>query len=182
MDKPPDPDSSSKLGWGMITLAWLLFMSLLYVFFDQLLERRDHPNQQVEIRGSTGATELVLRRDPSGHYLASGAINDRPVLFILDTGATLVSVPAHRASALGLVPGAHGSSQTANGEVEIRLTTIETLSLGPFRLRKVRAALNPGQNDDRILLGMSALKHLSFTQSGKTLILRPMTPDPATGR
>jgi aspartyl protease family protein len=38
----------------------------------------------------------------------------------------------------------------------------------------VRADLNPGMTDDQILLGMSVLKQLEFTQRGDTLVLRPM--------
>jgi aspartyl protease family protein len=160
----------------MITAAWLLVLGLLYVFFDQWMERQNNPNRDLNLYSIAGAHELVLKRNRSGHYVAPGTINRKPVTFMLDTGATLVSVPAHQGPALGLRPGAYGKSQTANGIVDIRLTTIESLTLGPFQLREVQAALNPGQNDHPILLGMSVLKNLEFTQSGRNLILRPRTP------
>jgi len=60
--------------------------------------------------------------------------------------------------------------------VAIRLTTIDHLTLGPFQLRGVRAALSPGREEDQVLLGMSVLKQLEFTQRGNTLILRPHRP------
>lgn len=170
-------DDTVKLGWGMITAAWLLVLSLLYIFFDQWMERQNNPNRDLNLYSTTGAHELVLKRNRSGHYVAPGTINGKPVTFMLDTGATLVSVPAHQGATLGLKPGAYGKSQTANGIVDIRFTKIESLTLGPFHLREVRAALNPGMNNDnQVLLGMSVLKHLEFTQSGRNLILRPHTP------
>jgi aspartyl protease family protein len=40
-------------------------------------------------------------------------------------------------------------------------------------VRNVPASINPGMHDMEILLGMSVLKHVEFTQRGDTLILRP---------
>ncbi|PKO62837.1 MAG: TIGR02281 family clan AA aspartic protease, partial [Betaproteobacteria bacterium HGW-Betaproteobacteria-17] len=48
------------------------------------------------------------------------------------------------------------------------------LAFGPFDLRGVPASLNPGMGGDQVLLGMSVLKHLEFTQRGDTLILRAL--------
>jgi aspartyl protease family protein len=85
-----------------------------------------------------------------------------------------VSVPAHLGATLGLAPGAPQQVLTANGTVTVRATVIDELGLGPFRVAGVRGHLNPGmRNDDQILLGMSVLRQLEFTQRGDTLILRP---------
>ena len=116
----------------MITAAWLLVLSLLYVLFDQWMERQNNPNRDLALHRTAGTHELILKRNRSGHYVAPGTINGKPVTFMLDTGATLVSVPAHQGPALGLKPGAYGKSQTANGIVDIRFTKIESLTLGPF--------------------------------------------------
>jgi aspartyl protease family protein len=168
-------DDTVKLGWGMITAAWLLVLGLLYVFFDQWMEHQNNPNRNL-LHSTAGAQEMILERNRSGHYIAPGTINGQPVTFMLDTGATLVAVPANQGPALNLTPGAYGKSQTANGVVDIRFTKIKSLTLGPFHLREVQAALNPGMNnDEQILLGMSVLKHLEFTQQGNILILRNHT-------
>jgi len=97
----------------------------------------------------------VLKRSRDGHYVFPGTINGRPVSFLLDTGATLVSVPAHLAGTLGLKPGAYQQSVTANGTVATRATRVEALAFGPFDLRDVPASLNPGMAGDQVLLGMS---------------------------
>ena len=119
-----------------------------------------------------GAGELVLQRNRAGHYLLPGEINGRPVRLLLDTGATQVSVPARLAAELGLQAGAPASVLTANGAVVVRQTRIPRLAFGPFEFSDVAGHLNPGMQGDEVLLGMSALRHLEFTQRGDTLTLR----------
>jgi aspartyl protease family protein len=60
---------------------------------------------------------------------------------------------------------------TANGSVEVRATSLQKLELGNIIFNDVPAAINPGMDDDEILLGMSALKHVDFSQSGKELTI-----------
>jgi aspartyl protease family protein len=164
-------ETQRRLGRGMIALAWLTALVLLWLVFEDYLDRRENPNRDLRIEA--GAAELVLKRNRFGHYVAPGTINGRPVTFLLDTGATHVSVPAHLGPQLGLAPGAPMQVMTANGAVTVRATVIDELGLGPFRVANVRSHLNPGFRDDQVLLGMSVLRHLEFTQRGDTLILRP---------
>jgi aspartyl protease family protein len=158
----------------MALAASLLVLGMFYVYFDGSLEARDNPNRQLQV---APGGELVLKRSRDGHYVFPGTINGRPVSFLLDTGATLVSVPAHLAGALGLVAGAYQRSVTANGTVATRATRVDALAFGPFTLRGVPASLNPGMGGDQVLLGMSVLRHLEFTQRGDTLVLRAVEGD-----
>jgi aspartyl protease family protein len=155
----------------MAFVASLLVLGLFYLYFENSLQARNNPNRQLQI--APGA-ELVLKRSGDGHYVFPGTINGRPVTFLLDTGATLVSVPAHLADELGLKAGAHQRSITANGTVDTRTTRVDALAFGPFDLRGVSASLNPGMVGDQVLLGMSVLRHLEFTQRGDTLLLRAL--------
>lgn len=153
----------------MALVASLLVLAMFYLYFENSLQARNNPNRQLQI---ASGTELVLKRSADGHYLFPGTINGRPVHFLLDTGATLVSVPAHLAGELGLRAGARQQSITANGTVATRATRLDALAFGPFELRGVPASLNPGMAGDQVLLGMSVLKHLEFSQRGDTLLLR----------
>lgn len=155
----------------MLWLASLALLGVLWAGFDAYLERAYAPNRTLAVQ--PGQRELVLQRNRAGHYVVPGTINGQPVSFLVDTRATQVSVPAHLAPVLGLVPGAPVQVMTANGPVTVRATRIDELAFGPFRLRGVAGHLNPGYRGDEILLGMSALRHLEFTQRGNTLILRP---------
>jgi len=155
----------------MALVASLLVLGLFYLYFEDSLQARTHPNRALQI---APGSELVLKRSRDGHYVFPGTINGQPVTFLLDTGATLVSVPAHLGGELGLEAGAHQQAMTANGTVTTRATRVDALAFGPFEIRGVPASLNPGMGDDQVLLGMSVLKHLEFTQRGDTLILRAL--------
>ncbi|MGH8436900.1 MAG: retropepsin-like aspartic protease family protein, partial [Pseudomonas sp.] len=110
-----------------------------------------------------------------GHFVSSGRINDETVLFLLDTGATDVAVPAKLAKRLGLKRGAPVTLNTANGLSNGYRTHLERLQLGAIVLHDVRALVAPGMEGDEVLLGMSALKQLEFTQRDGTLVLRQTT-------
>jgi len=58
--------------------------------------------------------------------------------------------------------------------VSTRATRLDSLAFGPFDLRDVPASLNPGMADNQVLMGMSVLKHLDFSQRGDTLVLRAL--------
>ncbi|TVP90740.1 MAG: TIGR02281 family clan AA aspartic protease [Thioalkalivibrio sp.] len=158
------------LGLTLIAMAWISAFALVWWLFDDYLDRREFPNRNLVVE-SGAMEELVLRRNHVGHYLAPGTINGEPVVFLLDTGATQVSVPAHLAEDLGLHAGTRGRAMTANGPVEIRQTRIGELALGPFVLESVRGHINPGMSSDQVLLGMSVLRHLEFAQRDGQLIL-----------
>lgn len=160
--------SEKRLGQGFWLLFWLATFGLLYLLFGHALDKRDNPNQQL----SHTASEVVLKRNAAGHYVASGLVNGVPVVFMLDTGATNVAVPAHLQQQLGLKRGAEIITSTANGPSKAYLTEITELQLGSLILNNVRASINPGLQDNEILLGMSALKQVEFNQVGNTLTLR----------
>ena len=166
-----DPDQANrKLGRRMGFLATLAFLGFGWETFDGAITKRDDPNHALTV--APGVDEWVLRRNRTGHYFSPGLINGQPVRFLLDTGATHTSVPAHLAQRLGLQPGVTSTVSTADGTVVVRGTRIDALDMGPFRFTGAPAHLNPGMRDDDVLLGMSVLKHLEFTQRGDVLVLR----------
>ena len=164
--------SPQKLGKGMIAVAFIVALVLLSLFFDSVLKQQHNPNQQVETRYSEGYREVVLQRNRSGHYLAYGRINGVNVEFLLDTGATTVSIPEHIANRIGLQRGSPQLASTANGTITTYATRLNRISLGEITLNNTRASINPHMDTDEILLGMSFLRDIEFTQRGDTLILR----------
>lgn len=157
----------------MLIGGWILGLLLLAYLFNGLLEHQRNPNRSLStVTSESGIHEVVLQRNRDGHYLANGKINNQVVEFMLDTGASDVSVPETVARRLGLQRGAPRVYSTANGTITAYQTLLPTLSLGDIVLYDVRASINPYMDDDTILLGMSFLKHLEFTQRGDTLIIR----------
>ena len=173
MNRNREPGSTSRpLGRGMIIAAWVLLLVLLTLFFNDRLERQRNPNMRVMSSVTASGTPAVrLERNRYGHYVASGFINDQPVEFMLDTGASDVSIPQSVAEALGLQKGRPVTYQTANGTIRAWQTVVEEIRLGGLRVGPVRASINPNVSDTGILLGMSFLKHLDFSQQGNTLTL-----------
>ncbi|MCY7294230.1 retropepsin-like aspartic protease family protein [Alteromonas sp. a30] len=175
MQEPQSPESNNqhnKTGKWMFALAWIAALLLVTIWFDDLLMERINPNAEPQSYRSSSGVEVRLKQNMMGHYVVTGSINGRKVVFLLDTGATSVSIPAHLTDELGLIPGMQGRAQTANGIVTVFNTRISELTLGDITLNDVSGTLNPGMKSDEILLGMSALKDLEFTQKDGWLVLR----------
>lgn len=122
-----------------------------------------------------GYVEVQLAGNGQGHFVSGGFINGQPVQFMLDTGATDVAMPEAVARKLELARGAPVLLTTANGKTQGYRTEIASLQLGDIRLSNVRALVVPGFEGNQVLLGMSALKQLEFTQRGGNLLLRQTT-------
>jgi len=168
MDEVPQ-----KLGKGMITFAWIGALGVLTLFFNMLIDKQHNPNTDLSTELAEDGTHTVtLQRNHSGHYVANGEINGQKVRFLLDTGATIVSVPERISGKLGLERGIEIDTVTANGMTTTYSTTIEKIALGNITLHNVRASINPNMVGEEVLLGMSFLKDLEFTQRGNTLILK----------
>jgi aspartyl protease family protein len=166
-------DNNSAAKW-MVALAWICGLGLLAFVFSDLLDKQVNPNSTPESQRIGSQTEVRLKQNRQGHYVTTGFINGEEVIFLVDTGATDVAVPAHLANKLQLKAGREGLASTANGTVRISESTIDTLRVGDIVLLNVDANLNPGMKDDHILLGMSVLRQLEFTQRGDWLILRTL--------
>ena len=159
----------------MQAIAWVIFMVLLVFFFNDLLGKRENPNHSVSTQyHQDGVREVVLQRNRAGHYVVSGAINGQPVVFMLDTGATGVAIPDAVANQIGIKRGQPFPTRTANGVSTSYAALLDSVSVGDIYLRDVRAGITPGLTSEQVLLGMSFLKHIEFTQRGDTLILRQM--------
>ncbi|MGL1957796.1 MAG: retroviral-like aspartic protease family protein [Colwellia sp.] len=168
-----EDDSTNKIGKVFVWVAWIIAIILLMLFFQETLDKQYNPNSQPEMRlTDTGQAEVTLVQNRQGHYVTQGTINESSVTFLLDTGATQVSIPAHVADELQLISFGSYLVQTANGTVTVYKTQIDQLSIGNIFLYNVAAHINPAMESDEILLGMSALKKLDFSQTGKQLILR----------
>lgn len=168
-----EDDTTNKIGKYFGWVAWLLAIALLYFVFENTLEAQWNPNKNPDSQLSNeGLNEVHLKMNKQGHYLTVGKINSKSVIFLLDTGATDVSIPAQVADKLNLPHMNSYQVSTANGNTTVYRSIIKELNIGDISLYNVEANINPSMKSDEILLGMSALKQLEFHQSGKILILR----------
>jgi aspartyl protease family protein len=162
-----------RIGQGMLVFSFLLALVGLTFFFESELQQQANPNQNpqsMELR--SGMREVVLKQNRQGHYVASGTINNIPVQFLLDTGATDVAIPESIANQAGLRRGTSSRASTANGLVTVYSTLVDELTLGNIVLEAVNASITTSMDGNTILLGMSALRQVEFSQRGNVLTLR----------
>lgn len=130
-----------------------------------------------QIGGSYARSEQPKVRiwpTPNHMYLVTGSINGFPVDFIVDTGATLVSLSGREARRLGIdyrVVGTPGHSSTASGIEKIYLVKLDKVRVGDIELRNVQGAVHDGDFPPAALLGMSFLGRLTMRQNGQVLEL-----------
>lgn len=130
-----------------------------------------------QIGGSYARSEQPKVRiwpTPNRMYLVTGSINGFPVNFIVDTGATLVSLSGREAKRLGIdyrVVGTPGYSSTASGIEKIYLVKLNKVRVGDIELRNVEGAVHDGDFPRATLLGMSFLGRLNMRQDGQVLEL-----------
>ena len=164
-----------RAGRVLLVLAWGAGLFLATRFFGAWEQRQENPNAVVSSQQGDGFIEVQLQRNALGHFVATGQINGQAVQFMLDTGATDVAIPSAVAERLGLARGVPVTVSTANGRSEGYRTRLDSVRLGAIELRDVRALVAPGLDGEQVLLGMSALKKLEFTQRGGTMLLRQTT-------
>ena len=150
---------------------WVLMLALATYTINRWLQHRANPNHQVVTSIDGGKRSITLQRGRGGHYLLTGFINGAEALFLVDTGATNISVPVEIAQRAGLTKGAPITISTANGYSTAYRTSIDSLMMGELEFRNARAHINPGLSD-AVLLGMNVLQHYELVQSGDTLIIR----------
>ena len=118
------------------------------------------------------AQRVMIEGDSQGHFLAQGSVNGASMRFLVDTGATAVSMGAADARRAGIDfrQGRQVYSQTANGVAPIWIVKLNSVRLGGIELAGVDAAIHEGDMPV-VLLGMSFLNRMQMSQEGSRLIL-----------
>ena len=119
-----------------------------------------------------GGREIVITAGPGGHFTAGGSINGRAARFMVDTGATMVSIGREDAVRLGLdLKGARTAfTQTANGPVAVQSLTLASLRVGDVELSNVHAIVLPAPLP-YVLLGNSWLGRFQMRRDNDVMRL-----------
>ena len=119
---------------------------------------------------SAGRTTILA--DSRGHFFATGAINGVSVRFMVDTGATTVSLSSADAGKLGINyrSGKRAHSQTANGPISVYVVQLDSVRVGDITLNNVLGTVSEGPGHVA-LLGMSFLNRTQMNRDGDTLTL-----------
>jgi len=116
---------------------------------------------------------ISIPADELGQYRIRGAINDRYVNFLVDTGASVIALSSTTAQSLGIdyQRGQRGSVQTAQGNAESYFLTLDRVTVSGITAHNVQAAVITGHYPQEILLGMSFLRQVSMEESGGVMTL-----------
>lgn len=123
--------------------------------------------------------EAQILRAGNGAYVARGAINGYPVEFLVDTGASTVSLSGREAERLGLAFRTQGSRigvATAQGVTSGYQLMLARVQVGELTLNNVEAIVIDGEFPVRPLLGMTFLGRIEMRHEQGLLVLRQNAP------
>jgi aspartyl protease family protein len=157
--------SPIKTGLIPMMIFWCVVMGLLYLLMTHYLK----PKQaQVQANG-----DLVIKRSPDGHFYTTGLVNGQEATFMVDTGASLVSVSEAFAQKAHLRGGVPTTFRTANGEHPGRVVDGVEVAIGPVSVNKVKIGVGLQMGDDNeALLGQSFLSKFDITMDKNQMVLR----------
>lgn len=121
-------------------------------------------------RGKT----VTIAPDRGGMYEVNGSINDFQVKFLVDTGASSVSMNSNHARRIGIdykMEGREGLSETASGLSKIYIVNLDSVMVGGITIHDVEAAVHGGDFPRTILLGNSFLSRVKMIREGQMLLL-----------
>ena len=122
------------------------------------------PVSNVEPFQIDGDGSLSLRQTGNGHYFVSGSVNGFPIVYMLDTGASITSISQKTAADAGIQTCTAHTFDTANGVAHGCLAAIREITFGNFRIKNTQVAIMP--NMSGALLGMNVLSHIRLEQHG----------------
>lgn len=124
-------------------------------------------------RAPPASGTVSLSPDSRGHHFSDGSINSVPVRFLVDTGASMVSLGASDARRAGVDfrRGEAVMTQTANGPARVWKVRLDGVRVGSITLQGVDGLVH--ENDlPFVLLGMSFLNRMDMQRDGERLVLR----------
>lgn len=117
----------------------------------------------------TGAYSVP--RSGNGHFYLPGSVNKSPVVFLVDTGASMTVISSSLAVRAGITQCTKREFLTAMGiDRDACVARVARLEFGTFYMLDVEVGISKNLTGEA-LLGMSALKNLRMIQIGDKLLL-----------
>ncbi len=122
-------------------------------------------SKQTEIKVNLPPVERkqITLKQFQGHYFMAGEINGTKSTFLVDTGASSISLPLSLAKQAKIICSEKFVTvNTANGETHVCIANVSKLSLSPFEFKNIEVLIHP--NLEMPLLGMSVLQKFNIEQ------------------
>lgn len=165
------PSIQQTARWGALTIAavWLAVAGVLYLVFEHIEKKR----QASLMPYALSSGDLVIPRQRDGHFVVPGEVNGQPVSFLVDTGASHVSVSQDLATQAGLPAGQNITLQTANGQRPGQLVRGVPVRAGHLVLNDASVTVGlSGLRPEQALLGQTFLKHFDVEIRRDEMVMR----------
>lgn len=157
--------SPTKTGFIPMMIFWCVVMGFLYMLMTHYLK----PKPLVV----SASGDVVIPRARDGHFYALGDVNGKPVNFLVDTGASMVTVSEQFARDAGMSGGVPTVFNTANGDMPGRIVSDIPVTLGPVGVSGVRVGVGfVGHEVGDALLGQSFLAKFEVLLEKDRMTLR----------
>jgi aspartyl protease family protein len=119
---------------------------------------------------------MTIPIDQDGHFRLRGFINNQPAMFLVDTGATYISVSEDFARRANLQGGSPVKIKTANGARTGQLVHGVTVVVGSFSVAAASVAVGTAGQGNEVLLGQSFLRNFDVTMNDRQMVIRTRMP------
>ena len=122
--------------------------------------------------GGGKGNRIVLNAGSGGHFMTAGQINGKAAQFMVDTGATSISMTVNDAERLGLdyKSGQRVQLSTANGVIVGWRTSLASVRVGDVEVFNVDAVV-ASRDMPFMLLGNSFLTRFQMLRENEQMIL-----------
>jgi aspartyl protease family protein len=174
--EPPQRGLRTGLRNAAIWAAICVALLGVYAFRDEATYVAQRVYAELDPTGGVaeGPRSISFRAARDGHFHVDAAVNGQRLRFLVDTGATRVSLSRGDAERIGIDTSKlvyNQRVQTANGIARAAGTTLREVRIGPITVTNVLASVSE-RRDDGSLLGLSFLSRLeSYAVNGNTLTL-----------
>ena len=172
----PLPGGGGGSFYALIWLGAFAGLAFGYHLWTENRAARDAAQFAAISGGATeGVNQLELRRQRDGHFHVEALVNGVPLHMMVDTGATVTTIPYEQAEALGISTNRLAyiiTVRTANGETKAAPAILKDLAMGPIVMKDLRVSVaQPGVLGDP-LLGQNVLNRLQgYVVHGDRMIL-----------
>lgn len=159
--------TTKKLGMAMLIISWFIGIVLIWILSHKLF----FSTKPQKITKLGDQTTIKLHKNYDGHYNIIALINNYKIKFLIDTGASQVSISENLANKLKLPLLNKIYVSTASGEAVAYKTVIDSFVIGQIKFSNIHATIMPNLPEDFALLGMNILRHFDIIQKEDTLTL-----------
>lgn len=135
----------------------------------QLFIKTANPEANLPPPTFTGDGSMEVQRQTNGHFYLPGTIDNIPVVFMVDTGASVTSISSELARQAGIRNCKEVQFQTANGSATGCIALVPHMTLGNFVLENITVAVM--QNLETNLLGANVLRNFQISQSDSSMLI-----------